>query len=197
MNQIVYILTNESMPGYIKIGFTHGTVEERLKQLDRTSTPLPFEKYYAAEVENCEKEEKWLHDIFADRRVRENREFFTMNPELATIALKKVEIKEVAVDSGLTPEQEKEVDEVKERRSRFHFSNYGISIGSKLTFTRNPNIIAEVAENDKIVIDGKTDSMSNFAMVLLEYKRKPQGTLYFKYEDEILDDRRRRMEGEA
>lgn len=194
MNQIVYIFTNEAMPGYIKIGFTHGTVDERLKQLDRTSTPLPFEKYYAAEVEDAEKEERWLHGIFADRRVRDNREFFKMNPELATLALKRVEVKEVIAESILTPEQEKEVAEVKERRSRFHFAQYGIPVGSKLTFTRDSNIVAEVVENDKIKINGKVNSLSSFAMELLGYSRRPQGTLYFEYEDEILDDRRKRME---
>jgi hypothetical protein len=88
MNQIIYILTNQSMPEYIKIGFTHGDVNERIKQLDRTGTPLPFEVYYAATVENAEKEEKWLHSIFADRRARDSREFFKMNPEYATLALK-------------------------------------------------------------------------------------------------------------
>ncbi len=196
MSQIVYILTNESMPGYIKIGFTHGTVEERLKQLDRTGTPLPFEKHYAAEVEDCEKEEKWLHAIFADRRVRDNREFFKMNPEHATLALKRIEIKEVAVESNLTPEQEKEVAEVKERRSRFHFAQYGIPVGSKLTFTRDQNVVAEVVTNDKIKIGDKVDSLSSFARDLLGYQRRPQGTLYFEFEDEILDDRRRRMEGD-
>ena len=196
MNEIIYILTNESMPGYIKIGFTHGKVEDRLKQLDRTGTPLPFERYYSAEVEDCEREEKWLHSIFADRRVRDNREFFKMNPEYAALALKRVEIKEVPVESGLTPEQEKEVAEVKERRSRFHFAQYGIPLGSKLTFTRDSNVVAEVVENDKIKIGGKVDSMSGFAMQLLGYKTRPQGTLYFEYEGEILDDRRRRIEGE-
>lgn len=75
MNQIVYILTNESMPDFVKIGFTHGDVEERIKQLDRTGVPLPFEIYYAANVEHAEKEEKWLHSIFADRRARDSREF--------------------------------------------------------------------------------------------------------------------------
>lgn len=38
--EIIYILTNEAMPGYIKIGFTLGLIEERLKQLDRTGVPL-------------------------------------------------------------------------------------------------------------------------------------------------------------
>lgn len=184
------------MPEYIKIGFTHGDVKERLRQLDRTGTPLPFEVYYAATVENAEKEEKWLHSIFADRRARDTREFFKMNPEYATLALKRVEIKEEKIDSGLTKEQEKEVDEAKERRSRFHFSQYGIPVGSKLTFTRDSNIIAEVVENDKIKIGDKVNSLSGFAMELLGYQRMPQGTLYFKFENEILDDRRRRIDEE-
>ncbi len=197
MNQIVYILKNESMPEYVKIGFTHGDVKERLKQLDRTGVPLPFEVYYAATVKNAEKEEKWLHSIFADRRARDSREFFKMNPEYVALALKRVEIGETKIDSGLTREQEKEVDEVKERRSRFHFAKYEIPVGSKLTFTRDPNIIAEVVENDKIQINGEINSLSTFAMKLLGYQRQPQGTLYFEYEDEILDDRRKRMdEGE-
>lgn len=195
MNQIVYILKNESMPEYVKIGFTHGDVRDRLKQLDRTGVPLPFEVYYAAVVEDAEKEEKWLHSIFADRRARDNREFFKMNPEYAALALKRVEINEVRVDDGLTPEQEEEVGEVKERRSRFQFARYGIPVGSILTFTRDQGIVAEVVENDKIKIDGKIDSLSNFAMQLLGYKKRPQGTLYFKFEGEILDDRRRRMDG--
>lgn len=183
------------MPEYIKIGFTHGDVNERIKQLDRTGTPLPFEVYYAATVDNAEKEEKWLHSIFADRRARDSREFFKMNPEYATLALKRIEIKETKIDSELTPEQEKEVDEVKERRSRFHFSKYGIPVGSKLTFTRDSNIVAEVMKNDKIKIGNKVSSLSNFAMELLGYQRRPQGTLYFEFEDEILDDRRKRLEG--
>ena len=196
MNQIVYILKNESMPEYIKIGFTHGDVQERIKQLDRTGTPLPFEVYYAATVADAEKEEKWLHSIFADRRARDTREFFKMNPEYATLALKRVEIKEEKIDSGLTKEQEKEVDEVKERRSRFHFAQYGIPVGSKLTFTRDANIVAEVVENDKIKIGDRVNSLSTFAMELLGYQRRPQGTLYFEFEDEILDDRRRRLDDE-
>lgn len=182
------------MPDYVKIGFTHGDVKERLRQLDRTSVPLPFEIYYAATVGDAEKEERWLHSIFADRRARDSREFFKMNPEYAALALKRVEILETKIDSGLTPQQEKEVDAVKERRSRFHFEQYGIPVGSKLTFTRDSNIVAEVVENDKIKIDDKINSLSGFAMELLGYSRRPQGTLYFEYEDEILDDRRRRID---
>ena len=95
MSQIVYILTNEAMPDFIKIGFTTTTVEQRLRQLDTTGVPLPFESYYAAEVLDAHAEEKWLHSIFADRRVRDNREFFKLNPELVALALKRIQLKEV------------------------------------------------------------------------------------------------------
>jgi PAS domain-containing protein len=192
---IVYILKNEAMPNYIKIGYTLGDVKDRLRQLDKTGTPLPFEVYYAARVQDAEREEKWLHSIFADRRARSNREFFKMNPEYATLALKRIEITEERIESDLTQEQEKEVEKIKERRARFHFDKYGIPVGSILTYTRDSNITAEVVEKDKIKINGKVTSLSNAAMELLGYKRNPQGTLYFEYDEEILDDRRRRIDG--
>ena len=43
---IVYVLTNESMSGIVKIGITDN-LNRRVKELDVTSTPLPFECYYA------------------------------------------------------------------------------------------------------------------------------------------------------
>lgn len=148
MNQIVYILKNEFMPGLVKIGRTDD-LTKRLKHLYTTGVPHPFEVHYAATVENAVRDEMWLHSIFADRRVKDNREFFEMSPELAALALKRVEISEAKPDSGLTPEQEKVVDEVNEKRSRFHFAKYEIPVGSKLTYTRDSNIIAEVVEKDK------------------------------------------------
>ncbi|PIR74750.1 MAG: hypothetical protein COU35_01105 [Candidatus Magasanikbacteria bacterium CG10_big_fil_rev_8_21_14_0_10_47_10] len=50
---------------------------------------------------------------------------------------------------------------------------------------------------DEIQQDRKIDSLFGFAMELLGYKRRSQGTLYFKFEDEILDERRRRLEDDA
>jgi len=58
----IYILTNEAMPGLVKIGFTTGeNVESRIAPLSgATGIPLPFECYFAAEVEvkDCDKLEK-------------------------------------------------------------------------------------------------------------------------------------------
>ncbi len=48
----VYILTNEAMPGIIKIGWTDNSIEQRMKELDKTATPLPFTCYYAKRVKD-------------------------------------------------------------------------------------------------------------------------------------------------
>jgi hypothetical protein len=49
----VYVLRNEAMPGYVKVGFTRGSLEDRIRELDTTGIPLPFECFYAARVSNC------------------------------------------------------------------------------------------------------------------------------------------------
>jgi hypothetical protein len=36
MSQIVYVLTNESMPEYVKIGFTKRSVEKRIEKRSRS-----------------------------------------------------------------------------------------------------------------------------------------------------------------
>jgi hypothetical protein len=50
MPEIVYFLTNEAMEGMVKIGRTTTSVEQRIRELDNTSMPLPFQCFYAAEV---------------------------------------------------------------------------------------------------------------------------------------------------
>ncbi len=47
--EIVYVLINAAMPGYVKIGRT-SNVAQRLSNLDWTNIPVPFECFYAARV---------------------------------------------------------------------------------------------------------------------------------------------------
>jgi len=60
----VYILTNDVMPGIIKIGITEQSIEERIKSLDNTSLPLPFRFYYGIETDRFQEIESNLHDAF-------------------------------------------------------------------------------------------------------------------------------------
>ena len=90
---IIYILINESMPDVIKIGKTDN-LERRIKELDNTSTPLPFQCYYAVEIEDqtvADKIEKRLHRGLDKNRTRQKREFFNVLPESAKDLLKIVE----------------------------------------------------------------------------------------------------------
>ena len=73
---IVYILTNQCMPDIVKIGKTDN-LDRRVRELDNTSSPLPFECFYAVEVEDATKIESKLHQGLDDCRVRKNREFFS------------------------------------------------------------------------------------------------------------------------
>ena len=82
----IYILINAAMPNYVKIGKTEQAVEERMKTLDTTSVPLPFECFYAARVEDIDFVERQLHDAFGNQRVRKNREFFEIDPARVTAA---------------------------------------------------------------------------------------------------------------
>lgn len=195
MNEIIYILTNEAMPGYIKIGFTTGSIDQRLRQLDRTGVPLPFEVYYACEVEQAHNDEQWLHAIFSDRRVRDSREFFKMDPEKAVIALRRIQIKEITPPPVIaTVAEEKEIEKKKKMRSRFDFKKYEIPIGAEIYFSRNDSIKAKVLPGNAIQLNGQKTSLSLSAQKLLSYKKPVAGTLFWMYEGETLDERRRRLE---
>jgi hypothetical protein len=73
MPRIIYVLTNEAMPGLVKIGLTSDSVESRIANLSAsTGVPLPFECHFAAEIPegvNLEKIEKTLHQLFAEHRI--------------------------------------------------------------------------------------------------------------------------------
>jgi hypothetical protein len=68
MNGIVYILTNEAMPGLIKIGCTTDDLANRVRGLFTTGVPLAFEVFYACEVADIDRvERKLLSTITASR----------------------------------------------------------------------------------------------------------------------------------
>jgi hypothetical protein len=74
---------------------TEQEVENRIRGLDTTGVPLPFECYYAAEVADLHSVEKKLHMAFMDKRVRDSREFFYVDPAQAKAALSLAELKDV------------------------------------------------------------------------------------------------------
>jgi hypothetical protein len=58
----------------IKIGHTTVGAEARLRQLDTTGTPGPLELIF--ELAGSQQDERSIHELFADDRIRNNREWF-------------------------------------------------------------------------------------------------------------------------
>ena len=75
----IYILSNPTIPGYLKIGFTDLTPEKRAEQLSRsTGVVLPFKVEWAFHCFNAEQLEKELHRHLEGLRINSNREFFDL-----------------------------------------------------------------------------------------------------------------------
>lgn len=206
MPNYVYVLSNEAMPGLVKIGFTTTSIEQRIKELDVTSVPLPFQCFYAAEIDDCKSVEKKLHVIFSDKRIRQNREFFRVDPNQVKAAVQLAELREV------TPRNDVVVDESDkkalqeavardERRGRLRFSRLQISVGSVLLFVKDPTITCTVVEDGKVEFRGQITSPSKAALSVAQemgYNWSAlSGSEYWMYEDETLAARRLRMEDEA
>lgn len=90
----VYILTNPSFKDdWVKIGKSAVSVEQRVKQLDGTAVPLPFEIYATLQTKRYSEVERTVHqtiDSLTDLRIRRNREFFNISPQRALEILKMI-----------------------------------------------------------------------------------------------------------
>jgi hypothetical protein len=134
MNEnIIYVLINEAMPGYVKIGRTNN-LEQRIRSLDTTGLPLPFECFYACTVKDSLFVEKQLHDAFADHRVRSSREFFEISPERAVSALKLAQIDNITPkkDYVETQEDQQALNQARKRRAVFNFNMVNIFVVVKI-----------------------------------------------------------------
>lgn len=205
MSEIVYILTNEAMEGLVKIGRTTTSVEQRIKELDNTSIPLPFQCFYAAEVANSALVEGKLHRIFADKRIRNNREFFRVAVNQVKEAIQLAEIKEVTPRNDVVVDAEdvqalKKAVASEERRSRLRFTDLDIPVGSMLTFAKDRNITSQVVADGKINFEGVVMSLSAAALIIVKrlgYNWAAVcGTDYWEFDGETLSAIRLRLEDE-
>lgn len=211
----VYILTNPSFrEDWVKIGKSSRPVDVRSKELDNTAVPLPFEIYATIKTVKYNEVEKHVHktiDRLTDLRIRQNREFFNVAPQIALDIFydiaKMIEDAVVTVykDNKPVANNEKpdaQTDEHKRtvRRGRFKFSMVGIKIGERITFIPT-NTEVKVASDDSIEYEGRIYKLSPFVGTFMpEDKRNTsgayQGAKYFSYKGKVLDDLRSSMENE-
>lgn len=74
----VYILTNPSMPGLVKIGKTIRSVEGRAHELYQTGVPSPFKVEYYVQAPDCHELELTVHRRLSGKRASDAREFFAL-----------------------------------------------------------------------------------------------------------------------
>ena len=201
MSNIVYVLTNPSIPDIVKIGMTTD-LTTRMRSLYNSSVPVPFECYFACTVNDMSFVEKQLHDGFDDFRVNPRREFFRIDPERVVSILKMVMIEDVTPKEDIVEDEidQRSLDKEKKVRGRFNFDMIGVPVGSILTFVKDPTITSTVVDKHKIKFEDEIHSLSSSTLKIVHRMgytwSQVSGPTYWMYEGETLTERRSRMEQE-
>jgi len=211
MAGIVYCLTNPSMHGYIKIGKTTD-LEARLRSLDNTSTPLPFDCIYAIEVDDHDQVERLLHETFGHSRTRSTREFFEVGQQHVLAAMRLAGGRDVTRGHDVVEDEESKraLEKARDRRSAFNFTMVGLNPGDEIYFHASPNKeaaqpsdrTATIVSTNKVLFRGEQTSLSASAVVLLREDgwKLPGGAVggpaYWYYDGESMWERRLRLEQE-
>lgn len=207
----VYILTNPSFKeDWVKIGKSSRPVDVRSKELDNTAVPLPFEIYATLKTVKYNEVERQLHrmiDRLTDLRIRQNREFFNVEPAKALELLRDcamvLDDAEFFV-SGNASEctkkaQKEEGNTIRHKiRGNFKFSLIDVAIGETVVFTPT-GVEVKVADDDKVEYEGRLYKLSPFVGTFMPIEKRNasgayQGAKYFTYKGEVLDDIRKRLE---
>lgn len=181
--ELVYILINPCLDGWVKIGMTEREdIDKRLKELNAPANlPLSYRCYAAYEVEQPLEVEKHIHSII-DRiddtlhareqlengRIRE-REFFKISPETAygifkdIAALRNDTINLKLYKPTQRQSQEEEIAETRTKRSNNSFKLLNIAVGEEIDFLYDENIKAR-AVNDKNKIEYENEVYSVTAL---------------------------------
>ena len=205
----VYILTNPSFrEDWVKIGKSSRPVDIRSKELDNTAVPLPFEIFATMKTVKYNEVEKLVHktiDRLTDLRIRQNREFFNVAPQVALDIFHDIAM---TVDDAVVilykdnrpvvENENKEVHKREVKRSRFKFSMCGIKIGESVTFNPTGTVV-KVATDDSIEFEGRIYKLSPFVGTYMPEELRNtsgayQGAKYFSYNGKILDDIRKEKE---
>ena len=205
----VYILTNPSFKeDWVKIGKSSRPVDIRSKELDNTAVPLPFEIFATMKTCKYNEVEKLVHktiDRLTDLRIRQNREFFNVAPQMALDIFRDIAMTIDDAEVVLYHENKPIVETMTDvhtkrevKRSRFKFSMCDIKIGELVTFVPT-GLVVKVASDDSIEYDGRIYKLSPFVGTFMpDDKRNAsgayQGAKYFSYEGKILDDLRKEKE---
>ena len=101
----VYVISNISMQGIVKVGYSTKDPELRAEELNHTGAPHPYLVDYDMLVENPREVEQKAHKIL--RAWRENKEWFCCSTEEAIAAIKQAADGAEIVESYKRAERER------------------------------------------------------------------------------------------
>ena len=191
---IVYVLSNPAFDNYVKVGRTID-LEQRLKQLDNTSVPLPFRCVFAVQVDDEVAVERLVHQAFADVRVRTSREFFEIDAQRVIAALKLTNGVDVTPKADIAEDEESiaALERTVAKRKTYSFSDAQVNVGDILTYSKDDTITSIVVADKKIDFEGEIMSVSKAALTLLHregYKwKQANGWAYWMKDGETLGER--------
>lgn len=112
MNEYIYILSNRSMPGLLKIGFTSWEVRERSAKLFTTGVPDPFRIELILPVDTGRAFENKIHESLKLFRHNAEREFFKISLQEAIRIILSIYDSQ-AVSEPITREQSEDAQSTK------------------------------------------------------------------------------------
>ena len=188
---IVYLLTNEAMPGMVKIGMTmRDDLTKRLNELYTTGVPLPFSCAYACQVpqDRVQQIETALHAAFAPQRVNESREFFRVSTEQVIPILKAFNdmqeiTQEVEEQIGVSLTEEDRVALSKarsiKRRPSLNYVQMGLQVGQELVYVNDPEVVCTVSGERKVLYNDEETSLTKLTTSLLGLTQAIQPTKFW------------------
>ena len=189
------------MPGFVKIGKTKD-IRHRLKELDTTAIPMPFEPYFTIRTSKYEILERVIHrelDKLTDTRARKKREHFKIDPELARDLLLNISklIDDAEIDDYGNIAEKDAVNEdgtVKPMSSRTTFAMLNIPVGTELEPITDRYPRAVTIDNTNLVRleNGEEKAISRVAVDVTGHSRN--GFMCYRYNGELLSDIRKRID---
>lgn len=193
---IVYVLSNEAMPGLVKIGLTgRKDLEDRLNELYNTSVPVPFTCEYACRVNDCLAVEKALHQAFSTDRVNQNREFFRTSVDRIIPLLKIMQIEEITtkvsedINRNISVVDIQAANNIKKRRPILNFQEMKIPVGAELVMINENQEYKVTVNGDRTVLyDGNEYHLTPLTRELLELEYNVNPCSYWFFNGRPLRD---------
>ncbi len=193
---IVYLLINEAMPGFVKIGkTTRSDPQVRIDELYNTSVPVPFECVLAVWVENPAELEGALHKAFASNRINPSREFFQIEPEYPMAILKlliSMGFEDVTpnvneANRSIPANERKASETLRRRRPSLNFKEMGIPEGSILNLVSGDETVKVISERT-VSFREEEMSLSKATQIVREIKYAVGPCPYWKFGERSLSE---------